>query len=183
MKKMTQSILATLAMVGLLYADEITVGDKFIGAEVGYNTVQGGRYMIPTDATTYNEFYKGENVEFGVRIGAQNEDWKSTVLFDYFDSKDDDQNTEKLMLLVDYTLWKTELDSVKLMPYLGANIGYMNYESSYIEDNGFLYGTQAGLMMSLSDIIQIDLTYRYSLTNMDTVDHAETVMFGVNYLY
>jgi len=183
MKKMTQSILAALALVSFAYAEGISIGDKFLGVEVGNTKIQAGRYMTPGVESTYDEFYNGDDVEFGIRIGAKNDDWKSTVLLDYYDSSDNDQNTEKMMLLVDYTLWKTDFGSMQLKPYLGGNVGYMNYESTYIEENGFLYGTQAGFSLGLSDILELDLSYRYSLTNMDTVDHMQSVMFGVNYLY
>jgi len=183
MKKMAQSLLTGLVLVSCVLADEITVGEKFIGLEVGYNKIQGSRYMTPGDVDTYFEFYEGEDVEFGVRIGAQNDEWKSTVLFDYFDSQDHDQNTEKLLLLVDYSLWNTQVNDIEIKPYLGANVGYMNYESTLIEESGFLYGTQAGVALSLSEIIEVDLSYRYSLMSMDTVDHTESVFFGLNYLY
>ena len=76
-----------------------------------------------------------------------------------------------------------------MKPYIGANIGYMNYESDHadpamqIDESWFLYGAQAGFTVGIMDSIDLDIMYRYSFTDPAGTDHIESVVFGINYIY
>lgn len=70
-----------------------------------------------------------------------------------------------------------------MRPYIGVNIGYANYESSYVEDSGILYGAQAGIVLEVAEMINLDLGYRYSLSDADALDHIGSVVFGVHYIF
>ena len=172
-----------------LYAgDNISESRPFIGLELGYSTVQGdvgGFY--PGDII---KDYEGSDIEYGIRLGAQKEEWRTTISFNYFDGDEDGikQNYEKVLASIDYFFLNSE-DS-KFKPFLGANVGYLNYEStSDIDMSGLVYGAQAGVVFSITDSIDMDLQYRYSLSNATqedhdaSLDHIGGVVFGVNYIY
>ena len=65
---------------------------------------------------------------------------------------------------------------------IGANLGYMGYESTFIDESDFVYGGQAGIVLNVSSV-DIDLSYRYSLFNGETADTMGSIILGVNYLY
>ncbi len=174
---MVKKIATTLLCVTLgssLYAENISYGKGFIGLEVGAGMVQGdvGGFFPELD-------HEGDAVEYGIRLGAQTAEWRTMLLFDYFDSEDDNQNVEKGYLTVDYLF----ANESSLKPFIGVNVGYMNYESTFVEDDGFLYGGQAGFIVNVAETVDLDLSYRYSLSDADTLDHVSSIVFGVNYLY
>lgn len=173
-KKMAMILACTLAGSSLNAAD-MSIGEKFIGIEVGAAKIQADTLLTPD--------YKGSDVEFGVRIGAQNESWRTMLIFDYFDSEDDDQNYEKALFELDYTLFTSKTDDISFRPYLGLNVGYMNYESTNIDEDGFLYGGQAGFIVGLTESVDLDVMYRYSFTDAANTDHIESWVVGFNYFY
>ncbi len=159
-----------------LYAGNASVAKGFIGLEVGAGTVQGdvGGYFEELD-------YEGDAIEYGLRLGAQSDEWRTMFVFDYYDSSDDDQNLEKGFLMFDYFFLQDGESSFK--PFIGLNVGYANYESTDVEDNGFLYGGQVGFVINVAESIDLDLSYRYSLSEADVLDHTTSITFGLNYLY
>jgi len=171
------AIVALCAVMGSsLYARDISEGEKFIGLEVSATEVQGDTGGI------FGELdHKETGVEYGLRVGAQLDEWRSMLLLNYFD--EGDQNTEKLMVSVDYFFLNSTEEQSYFKPYLGVNAGYMNYESTGIDESGFLYGAQAGFVVEVMESIDIDLGYRYSLSSADKFDHTGGVVFGINYLY
>ncbi len=173
-KKIVAVLLGT--MIGSsLYAGNYDVGTKgFLGLEFGAATVEGERL---------NEFnHKGDAVEYGIRFGAQSDEWRATFAFNYFDSSEDDQNVEKGFLMVDYFFFsnKSEFD---IRPFIGGNIGIVNYESTGVDTTDFVYGGQAGVVVGLGESFDIDVSYRYSLSGSDQINELGSVVFGLNYLY
>jgi len=180
--------LLAVALTGSLYAENYAEGEKFIGLELGYATVQGDvGGFFPGDII---RDYEGSDVEFGIRLGAQNEEWRTTLLFNYFDGEDDgkEQNYEKGLLSLDYFFLSSNKSDFQ--PFIGFNVGYINYESTdNIDMSGFIYGGQAGVVFSVTDNIDLDLQYRYSLSNATqddrdaSLDHVGSIVFGINYIY
>ena len=182
---MLKKFMVTLLCVTLgstLYArDDISKSTAFVGLEVGYAEVQGEVGYILDDMEVIEPNFIGDyDVEFGLRIGAQKEQWRTTFIFDYYDSTTNDQNIEKGYLTIDYFVLEKES---ALRPYIGLHVGYANYESTFVDDSGFLYGAQAGVILDVTEVINLDLGYRYSLANMDSMDHIGSVVFGINYLF
>lgn len=174
-----------MALGSSLYGSESSENEVFIGLEVGAATIQA-------DANTalFRELnYEGSDAEYGFRIGVQNDSWRTMFAFDYFDSKDDNQNYEKGLFGIDYFLFTSGSEDISFKPYIGAHIGYMNYESDgigfdeAISENGFLYGGQIGFTVGLMDSLDLDLMYRYSLTDVAYTDHIESFVVGINYIY
>ncbi len=173
MVKKIASVLLCTALSSSLYAGNVSEARGFIGLEVGAATV---------DADTFYELgYEGDAVEYGFRLGAQTNEWRTMFVFDYYDSSDDDQNMEKAFLMLDYFFLQD--DNSAFRPFIGLNVGYVNYESTYVEDDGFLYGGQVGFIVNVAESIDLDLSYRYSLSDANAVDNMGSIVFGVNYLY
>lgn len=153
--------------------------EVFIGVEIGGAMVQGD--LDKSGTPLYTQNYEGTGASLGLRLGAQNDQWRSMLLFDYFDV--DAQTYERALVQVDYYLMPGNFNTVAFRPYVGINGGYMNYEGGTADENGFTYGGQAGFTAAVSQNIDVDLGYRYSVTTFDELDHVGNVAFGVNYLY
>jgi len=176
-------LLSTLLATTLYGQNEVSSGKPFFGLEVGYATVQGdvGEGILNTISN-----YEGSDIEFGVRMGAQENEWRATFGFNYFDGSEDGyvQNYEKFTGNLDYMFLKSNKSTIQ--PFIGANIGYINYESTNnIDMSGFLYGVQTGVVLSITEHIDIDVQYRYSLgvDASDTFDSIGSAVVGINYLY
>jgi len=173
-KKIAIALLCT-ALGSSLYASEQSFGSKgFMGLEVGYGAVDA-------DVFTGGK-HTGEAAEYGVRLGAQTDEWRTMFVYDYFKSDDDDQTVQKAFLMIDYFFLDSDIDTV-VRPFIGANVGYANYESTFIDESGFLYGGQVGIVMRAGESVDIDLSYRYSLGQADAVNSVSSITLGVNYLY
>jgi opacity protein-like surface antigen len=175
MKKILGTAMAMALFVGSAYAADnssVVSSKRFIGVEIGASEVQG--------ETLYDPSRSGTDVSYGVRIGAKEGVWRTTFLFNYYDNTDDDINTETMLLTVDYFFLES---ATNFQPYIGINAGYANYESTGVDDSGFLYGGQVGLLFDVSPMFDFDLSYRYSLTGMDVMDHAGSVMLSVDYKF
>lgn len=167
--------LSCLVFGSTVNAAELSEVKKFIGLEVGAAKIQADTFLV-------ND-HDGDDVEYGLRLGAQNDEWRAMLVLDYFDSSDDDQNYEKGLAQFDYYLFNNESESFSFRPFIGVNVGYMNYESTNIDESGFLYGGQAGFVFGVTEHFDIDVMYRYSLTDAAHTDHVESVVVGLNYLY
>ena len=184
-KKIAIGLLCT-ALGSSLYAGEFSNTQGFIGVEVGAATVQGDIFRPMLGGDFYlDKDHDGDAVEYGIRLGAQSDEWRTTILYDYYDSgRSDDQNIEKGFLLLDYFFYNGDAgNEYAFRPFIGVNVGYINYESTLIDEDGFVYGAQAGFAVNVAESIDLDLSYRYSLSDCDPVDHMGSIVFGVNYLY
>jgi len=174
LKKLGFVLLCALLGSGL-QAEEISESQKFIGVEVSITEVQGEAISRLDDRTS-------EGTSFGIRLGAENEEWRTMFTFNYFDNEG--RNVEKLFLSIDYFFLKQNIiDSYLLQPYFGVNVGYMNYESIGVDEDGMTYGGQGGLIVNLIEQIDLDLGYRYTLSSANALDHTSEIVFGLNYKY
>ena len=154
------------------------VSEAFIGLELGGTFVQGD-----TGGPLGELNHDGTGASVGLRLGAQNAAWRSMLVLDYFDSDDDDQTYERAMIQVDYYLMSSTYNTTAFRPYIGLNGGYVNYESTAVDESGFSYGGQVGFTAAVSENIDFDIAYRYSVASPDELDHIGNVVFGLNYLY
>lgn len=175
-KKISAIILATV-VTGSLYAEDISVGEKILGLEIGASKIQADNPYSPIIGEYDHE--SDTTVSYGLRMGAQKTDWRTLLVVDYFDSTDDDQEYLKGFLEVDYFL----IQDSALKPYIGLNVGYMSYQTTDIDDNGFLYGGQVGVSYRVAEHFEADIMYRYSLSDLDSVDHIEGIMLGLSYIF
>jgi len=171
---------AVLAIVSFAHAgadvfDTEDASNPFIGLEIGGTFVQGD-----TDTA---KAYRGKNISVGLRLGAQNEQWRSMVLFDYYNNKTDKQKYERALIQVDYFVMPDTFAGTQIKPYVGINGGYANYESKGIDASGVTYGGQFGVQATVSEHIDVDLGYRYSIARQKELGNIGNIALGVHYVY
>ncbi|BAF72903.1 outer membrane beta-barrel protein [Sulfurovum sp. NBC37-1] len=178
MKKLMYS-LAMLTCVSSLVAEDIAINEKIIGVEIGSAQIEADTYG-PFGEESHRSAY---NVEYGLRLGAQNDTWRTLLIVNYFDSTDDDQKYYRGLGTFDYLL----MQDSSFKPFIGVNIGYMNYKTSNPngnnDENSFIYGGQAGVLFRVADEIELDLSYRYSLSSSEYVNNTGSILFGLNYIF
>jgi len=151
---------------------------KIIGVEVGASTIKADTIYSPVISIAESG-HESTYAEWGIRLGAEKKDWRTLFVLNYFNNSDDDQKYWKGLSEFDYYI--TNVNGLK--PYLGVNLGYMNYESTDIDTSGFIYGGQAGVQFEASENIELDFSYRYSASKMDEVDHTGSFTFGLDYIF
>ena len=178
MIKSLKAVGLCLVLLGSVNAED---SKTFIGVEAGYVSVQGYRLDIFNNPVNHSD--TGANL--GIRIGAQNGDWRTTFIYNYYNNDSSDQNLELGLFMVDYFFMQgnSNVES-KFKPYLGLNIGYGDYETTGITNiNGLLYGGEAGVSMDVGENMEVDISYRHSLSSTDEFNHIGGVVVGLNYLY
>ncbi len=160
-----------------LHAKDSFTSERLLGIEVGYGTLK------TTDTAGVESSSK--DAEYGFRIGAQNTDWRTTLATNFY--RAGDKKYQRAMLEFDRFVWASlyKTDSIVFKPYLGGHIGWMRYTDDAVgtKDNGFLYGGKVGLAWNVLREVDFDLGYRYSVTNISTVNNLGGFVFGVNYIY
>ena len=196
-----------------LYAENMTTGNVFIGLEL-----ESTKLDMSTKIDV-NNFYLGQfdetsdsMTEYGLRIGSENEEWRATLLYTYADNKNigTKETTNKGSLLLDYFLWSSGGMDYEVKPYLGVHVGYMNYKVTtdfglgidrrIVDSSGMFYGGQLGVALKVSEVVGFDLSYKYSLTNLEDnelildgsgnslaykseLDNMGSIAFSINYFY
>ena len=180
-KKIAITVLA-LGTSALLNAGDAArsisdASEPFLGVEIGGTMVQGD-----TNGPLGELNHDSSSASIGVRLGAQNAQWRSMLMIDYFDSGE--QNYERAMVLVDYFIMPSSFSTTAFRPYIGINGGYLNYEADdTVDASGMTYGAQAGFTAAISANVDFDLSYRYSVASPDEIDHIGNIAFGINYIY
>ena len=169
-------LLSSLLIFTLSEADDSFSSERFIGIEVGYSSAD--------TTSAINNKGSSKDIEYGLRIGAQNEEWRTTVSLNFYGDKE--KEYKRVMLEFDRFVWESlyKTDNIVFKPYLGGHIGYMNYtDEGGIDESGLLYGAQAGLAWNVLDEVDFDLSYRYSASDLSYVDDIGSFVFGANYIY
>jgi len=180
MVKLISTVCFGALLVSSLSAREIKDSETFIGLELGYSSVQGDRVIAGFNTPNFT----GSNISYGFHLGAQNGDWRTTLLYSYYNNDATDQNLETGLLTVDYFFTKNKASSFSIRPYLGTNVGYGNYESTNLANgNGLVYGGEAGVVIDITNKIDVDISYRHSFSSISIFNHTGGVVFGLNYIY
>ena len=167
--------LASLLALTLSHASDEFSSERLLGIEVGYSDLSTNK----SDSAR-----RVQGAEFGLKIGAQNEEWRTTLSGSFFTKSG--KTYQKAMLQFDHFVWNSlyKTDDIVFKPYLGAHVGWMKYTDDLsLSGNGLVYGAQAGVAWNVLDEVDFDLSYRYSLADIEQVDSISSVIFGVNYLY
>ena len=167
-------LLLSLLTFTLSEAKDAFSSERFLGIEVGYSTAQ-------YEQKGYSK--KNSDPEYGFRIGAQNKDWRTTLIGNV--AHEDNNKYQKALLTFDKFIWQSlyEKDHVMFKPYLGGHIGWVKHTADDISESGMLYGGEMGVVWNVMDEVDFDLSYRYSFTNLDTLDSLDAMTLGVNYIY
>jgi len=151
--------------------------ERLLGIEVGYSTLNSNNAIGIKEGDS--------SIEYGFQIGAQNREWRTTVDLNFF--KDKKKKYQQARLSFDYFVWNSlyEADKIIFKPYLGTHIGWMNYtnEVGGVESSGLLYGGQVGIAWNVLNEVDFDLSYKYSETNIKSVDNLNGFVLGLNYIY
>ena len=113
-------------------------------------------------------------------------------MYNYFKNDEGAQKetTHKGGLYLDYFIWSSEMDTFRVQPYIGGHIGYMSYELTgdlgygyeevLADDSNVYYGGQIGIAITASEVLQVDLSYRYSLTNLHDMTGTIPAVTGLD---
>ena len=156
-------------------AKESFSSERLLGISVGYAGVES---TSPIGLKKSNR-----DVEVGFRFGAQNDEWRTLIIGDA--SFSNNHKYQKAILSFDRFIWQSlyKTDSIVFKPYLGAHIGYLRYTSDDLTESGMLYGANLGLTWNVLGEIDFDLGYRYSMSNVNSVESIDALTLGVNYIY
>ncbi len=160
--------------------------DAFIGLEIGSANISvkasaDGESVSDSESETYFSLKGGKYINSG------------RILASYTNYNVSDASANAIVIGYDY-LFENKENSA-LTPYIGANIGYANYEidDTLIDISGMTYGVGAGVLFNVNKNVDIDFNLRYNLVSADdTVDISGTdvkleiesalhIGFGVNY--
>jgi opacity protein-like surface antigen len=169
-------LLALTFTLSIAYAVDDFSSERLLGIEVGYTTVNSANEIGLVESKS--------DAEFGIRLGAQNEEWRTTLRANFL--KTQGRNYQKVMLDFDRFVWASlyKTDSVVFKPYLGAHVGWLHYTDEVIpSENGLAYGGQMGLALNVLNQVDFDIAYRYTAANVNDVDDMSSFVFGVNYIY
>ena len=171
-----------MALGSSLNARDMSQNKTFIGLEFESTKIDSSSEIYFNDAFQGDFGTKSDSVmEYGLNIGAEGEEWRTTFLYTYYN--DDMAEAEEIMhkgsLLLDYFIWTTNTGDYEIKPYIGGHVGYMAYElkadvgygidQKIVDESDIFYGGQIGVAMTISEIIGLDLSYKYSLTNLNDI--------------
>lgn len=183
-KKFLLLSVLTLGATGLFAGDvnmEANPSKVFVGVYGGYSWV-GGSHKSSASASVDNNFSTA-GLSYGLRLGAQNSEWRSMVTFDRF------INEEAAYFLgqihADYLLhFMDGYTEIGIKPFLGLNGGYGNYEAKgNISESGFTYGGETGIIFDVSENVDVDVMYQYTLSSAEAFNYVSNVKLGINYKY
>lgn len=122
--------------------------------------------------------------DFGIRLGAKTEDYRFMGAFHVLDNYNaPNGDTVKNTLVtahLDYMFWRWDVGSnMDLKPFIGANVGYQEYKTGSIDEDGVTYGAETGLILDMG-IVDADLGIRYMGSQADHVNDMFNVYLGVN---
>jgi len=171
-------VLTSMLTLTLGHAVDDFSSERLLGIEVASTTI-GSTNEIGFRKTN-------EDAEFGLRLGAQNEEWRTTLRLNFM--KAQGRGYQKAMLDFDRFVWTSlyKTDSIVFKPYLGAHIGWMRYtddHDGFLSGSGLAYGGQLGLALNVLNEVDFDFGYRHTIANIEGVDTSDSFVFSANYLY
>jgi hypothetical protein len=211
-KKLGIALLCAALGTTLYAREDISTSKLFVGLELASTKADSSMELYMGNTLVSPKFTdtSGSVFEYGVRLGAEKEDWRTTLLYTYYNNTEEgiDETMHKGSMLLDYFLLSTGSAEYNVKPYIGAHVGYMTYEASgpigntgftgvYADDSGLFYGGQAGIAMTIAEVVELDLSYKYSLTSLDdisqfilsdtkavtSIDNMGSIVFAINYFY
>lgn len=118
----------------------------------------------------------------GVKYGKQTKDIRTSISYNY--GKKSNNNYHTLIMQIDTGVLKNRFKNSALKPYIGASVGVMEHTTNSNKDRGYIYGANAGLTYLLSDVVDLDLGYRFMKTvKLDDIDKINDLTFSMHYFY
>ena len=168
-------LLATIATISLTHAVDDFSSERLLGIELAHTSVKSSNKIGLNETNS--------NPEFGLKLGAQNEEWRTSIRANFMHVQDKDY--QKLMIDFDRFVWTSlyKTDSIVFKPYLGGHIGWLRYTDDITSANGLAYGGQMGLALNVLNQVDFDLGYRYTVSDVSQVNDISSFVFSANYLY
>lgn len=152
----------------------------FLGVRGGYVFSAQSSIIGLGNGQYFDDNYDGSSGTFGVHLGGQEGQWRATLAYEYYDNGDE-QNYDLFLGQVDYLFLP---EAGMFQPYLGVDLGYLNYETTGADDvGGAAYGGAFGVTIPLGEHLDVNVEGRYLFATQDEVDHIGSVMVGINYFY
>ena len=127
-------------------------------------------------------------LSWGLRFGAQNLEWRTMAVIEKYSNSDDENNYLKGIVQLDYFFLGNDnlvVESYPIRPYFGLNIGALSIDTQKGAYNikTLTYGAQIGATMSVTNNIDLDLSYKYNTATADEVSGIHGITLGLNYKY
>lgn len=140
--------------------------------------------MLGVDADGVNS----GGISWGLRFGAQNLEWRTMAVLESFSNSDDDNNYLRGAVQLDYFFLGSEnlvIENYPVRPYFGLNIGALSMDTQKGAYNikTLTYGAQIGATMSVTNNIDLDLSYKYNTATADEISSMHGITLGLNYKY
>jgi len=192
---MTKIFVLFLFLFNTLFAEQETF--PFIGVTVSTQTID--LQSIVTDPPNrLNNPASTKKTTYGVQYGVQTQDYRTTF------TAEGNSDFQSIDVEVDYIFMDSMFSTAKLRPYVGATLGYMNYDEELItqynenriaknEENdknttirpsdGY-YGLDLGILFYVSDNIDLDVSYHYYfMDRLEPLDTMRGLTFSLHYFY
>jgi len=115
---------------------------------------------------------------FSLQLGKQTRRARTTFTFDYT------SDYVAAGLFIDYIPFDTLFGTPKVRPYIGLNTQYIRYDDDTIDEDGFGFGAQTGLIIYASETIDIDVGYRYDIIqNSDLLENNYGFSVSLHYFF
>jgi len=165
-----------LAIVALFTINSAVNADSLIGLDVKYHSYQAKEPVLQ------NKYTDG-TAAVSARIGAQEDEYRAFISFDFIqDSSYGNANISQYMINVnvDYFI---PVDVERINPFIGLIIGFGSYDFGGLKDSGTTYGGTIGLLVPISDQIDVDCFVKYIATEIDMVDYYIQPGIGIQYRF
>ena len=190
---MTKFLMLFIFLFSTLFAESESF--PFIGVTVSTQSVDLQPIIEGTGITRPTS----ENeTTFGIQYGVQTKDYRTTF------TVEGNSNFQSIDVEVDYILFDEMFGTPKIRPYVGATLGYINYDkdliTQYNEDrivddmnndrntsisnsDGY-YGLDLGFLFYVTDDIDLDVGYHYYfMDRLEPLDTMSGATFSLHYFY
>ena len=166
---MGETMIRKIVLFLLLFSCMMAADENFpfIGLAVGYQKLQ------PTQVESSN------HTPIALHFGAQSLKWRTLFALQYASAY------KSADIEVDYIPFDAPFGTPILRPYIGLNVNYFRYDHTALIDNdGYSFGANIGLLLYTSDRIDIDLGYHYNKTEQfEGMDTMQGATLSVHYFY
>ncbi len=194
---MTRFFMIFIFLFSTVFAEQESF--PFVGVTVSTQTINLKPVIQGADGEPLSDRpLSTSETTFGIQYGVQTQDYRTTF------SAEGNSNFQTIDVEVDYILMDQMFGTPKLRPYVGATLGYVNYDSEvmkeYNEDrilddaandrntsirtsDGY-YGLDAGFLIYMTDDIDLDISYHYYfMDRLRPLDTMSGATFSLHYFY
>jgi len=170
-QKFTKILLTIFMMTGITHAsstDGITRIYEFVGIQGGISDYDG--ISTPTLAVKY---------------GQQSSLWRTAISYNF--AKKSNDTIQSIIAQVDRGILTELFANVPFKPYVGFSLGVMeqsNNKNAVSKDRGYLYGLNTGINYVLNNNFDIDLGYRYMISNqLEYIGKTNSLSLSLHYYF